>query len=164
VSAVRSTKTPSTSSIISCPRASTTCRRCSRRSNETFFEQRKRAEVAQRLGISACTYDNHLQAAFRSLRTGMMEVVELSTDFDRPYWYDLVEILSERHTAKQLRRQSRRKGKRSTSQHERSSFTGEASTVAAERGKIARERAASAASAAKSRGKRPKTEAEVGAS
>jgi len=134
------------------------------RPHETFFEQRKRAEVAQRLGISACTYDNHLQAAYRALRTGMMEVVEISTDFDRPSSYDLVEILNGRHAAKQLRRTSRKKGKRSTYQHERSSFTGEASTVPPERGTIAREGAASAASAAKSRHKRLKTEAEVGAS
>jgi len=132
--------------------------------DETFFEGRTRAQIVKRRGISASTYDNHPQAAYRSVRTGMMEVVELSTDFDRPYWYDLVEILNERHTARQLRRQSRKKGKRSTSQHKRSTFTGEASTVPPERGKISRERAASAASAAKSRGKRPKTEAEVGAS
>jgi len=118
----------------------------------------------KRRGISESTYDNDLQAAYRSLRTGMMAVVETSTDFDRPYWYDLVETLNGRHTARELRRTSRKKGKRSTYQHERSSFTGKASTVPPERGKIAREGAASAASAAKTRGKRPKTEAEVGAS
>ena len=118
----------------------------------------------KRRGISASSYDNHLQAAYRALRTAMMEVVEISTAFDRPSWYDLVDILNKRHAAKQLRRQSPRKGKRSTSQHERSAFTGEASTVPAERGTIARESAASAASAAKSQRERLKSEAECGAS
>ncbi|HZI42694.1 MAG TPA: hypothetical protein VFD67_13345, partial [Gemmatimonadaceae bacterium] len=88
----------------------------------------------KRRAISESTYDNHLQAAYRSLRTGMMAVVEISTNFDRPSSYDLVEILNGRHAAKQLRRTSRKKGKRSTYQHERSSFTGEASTVPPERG------------------------------
>jgi RNA polymerase sigma factor (sigma-70 family) len=122
--------------------------------DETFFEGRSRAQIVQRRGISASTYDNHLQAAYRALRTAMMEVVKSSRDADRPYWYDLVEVLNERHAVKQLRRKSREKGKRSTSQHERSTFTGEASTVAPERGTIPPEGAASAASAAKSRGKR----------
>jgi len=132
--------------------------------DETVFEGRTRGQIVKRRGISESTYDNHLQAGYRSLWTGMMEVVEISTDFDRPSWYDLVEILNGRHAAKQLGRKARRKGKRSTSQHERSTFKGEASTVPPERGTIAREGAASAASAAKSRGKRPKTEAECGAS
>jgi len=93
-----------------------------------------------------------------------MEEVEISTDVDRPNRYDLVDMLNERHASRQQRRKACRKGKRSTSQHERSTFTGEASAVAPERGKISREGAASAASTAKSRGKRPNTEAESGAS
>jgi len=36
----------------------------------------------------------------------MMKVVKTSKDADRPSWYDLVEVLNERHAAKQLRRQS----------------------------------------------------------
>jgi len=123
---------------------------------ETFFEGRTRAQIVARRGISTSTDDNHLQAANRALRTAMMEVVKSSKRADRPYWYDLVEVLNERHAAKQLRRKSREKGKRSTSQHERSSFKGEASPVAPERGTIPREGAASAASAAKPRGKRHK--------
>src|SRR5881227_2454585 len=124
--------------------------------DETFFEGRTRAQIVARRGISTCTYDNHLQAAYRALRTAMMEVVKTSTGAERPSWYDLVEVLYERHAARQLRRISARKGKTSTSQHERSTFTGEASTVAPERGTIAGEGAASAASTAKSRGKRDK--------
>ena len=113
-----------------------------------------------RRGISTSTYDNHLQAAYRALRTAMMKVVKTSKGADRPSWYDLVEVLNERHAAKQRRRTSCEKGKRSTSQHkrsssqhERSSFKGEASTGAPERGTIAGEGATSAASAAMSRGK-----------
>jgi len=124
--------------------------------DETFFDGRTRAQIVARRGISTSTYDNHLQAAYRALRTAMMEVVKTSKGADRPSWYDLVEVLNERHAAKQLRRKSREKGKRSTSQHERSTFTGEASPVAPERGTIPREGATSAASAAKSRGKRHK--------
>lgn len=127
---------------------------------ETFFEGRTRAQIVARRGISTSTYDNHLQAAYRALRSAMMEVVKTSKGADRPSWYDLVEVLNERHAAKQRRRTSREKGKRSTSQPERSTFKGEASTGAPERGTIPREGAASAASAAKSRGKRHKTEAE----
>lgn len=128
--------------------------------DDHFFEERTRAEIAERRGISKSTYDNHLQAAYRSLRAGLMEVVETSTDLDRPYWYDLIEILNERHTARQLHGKLRRKGKRSTSQRERSTGNGEASAVPPERGKISREGAALAASAVKSRRKRPKAGAE----
>lgn len=131
--------------------------------DETFFEGRTRAQIVKRRGISESTYDNHLQAAYRSLRTAILEIVESSADFDRPYWYDLVEILNERHAVKQLRRKARGKGKRSTSQHECGLFNGERSTIAPERSKISCERAASAASAAKSRRKPPKTGAERGA-
>jgi DNA-binding CsgD family transcriptional regulator len=127
---------------------------------ETFLEGRTRAQIVARRGMSTSTHDNHLQAAYRALRRAMMDVVKTSKGADRPSWYDLVEVLNERHAAKQLRRTSCEKGKRSTSQHERSSsqherssFTGEASTGAPERGTIPREGAASAVSAAISRGK-----------
>jgi hypothetical protein len=112
---------------------------------ETFFDGRTRAQIVARRGISASTYDNHLQAAYRALRTAMMEVVKSFKGADRPCWCDLVEVLNERHAAKQRRRTSCEKGKRSTSQHERSSFKGEASPVAPERGTISHEGAASAA-------------------
>jgi hypothetical protein len=36
--------------------------------HETFFARRKGAEIVQRVGISVETYDNHLWAAFCSLR------------------------------------------------------------------------------------------------
>jgi hypothetical protein len=87
---------------------------------ETFFEHRKRAEVAARHGISVHTYDNHLQAAYRSLRDSMKTLVDSSTDLDRPYCYDLVEELIERYSAKSPRRLSAKKGKRSTSKGDRS--------------------------------------------
>ena len=128
--------------------------------DEIFFDGRTRAQIVERRGMSAPTYDKHLQPASRALRTGLMEMIEISTDLGRPSSYDRIELVNERHAAKQLRRPSWRKGKRSTSQHKRSSFQDEASTVPPERGTIAREGAASAALAGKSRGKRLKTEPE----
>jgi DNA-directed RNA polymerase specialized sigma24 family protein len=100
---------------------------------ETFFEGRKRAEVAARHGISVYTYDNHLQAAFRSLRDSMTQVVDISSDLDRPHWYDVVEKLSERHAAARLRRVSGKKGKRSTSEGDRSNFEGDRSNFEGDR-------------------------------
>lgn len=88
------------------------------------------------------TYDNHLQAAFRSLRDWMIQVVDISTDVDRPHWYDVVEKLNERHTAARLRRVSDRKGKRSTSERDRSNFEGERSNSEGDRGKNSRAGAA----------------------
>jgi hypothetical protein len=102
---------------------------------KTFFEGRKQAEVAQRLGISVNTYDNHLQAAFRSLRDQLAQVVELFTDTDRSLWYDFIEDLCERYEASVLRRASGKKGKRSTSKGDRSNFDGDRSTSERDRGK-----------------------------
>src|SRR5204863_8652958 len=69
--------------------------------DETFLEGRTRAQIVARRGISTSTYDNYLQAAYRALRSAMMEVVKSSKGADRPHWYDLVEVLNERHAAKQ---------------------------------------------------------------
>ena len=90
---------------------------------ETTFEGRKRAEVARRLGISVNTDDNHLQAAFRSLRDSMAQVVDISTHLDRPLWYDRVEEIRDRYEATRLRRASG--SKRSTHEGERSAHEGE---------------------------------------
>lgn len=67
---------------------------------EIFFEHRKRAEVAERHGISVSTYDNHLQAAFRAVRASMEGVVNISCDVDCPSWYDRIEDLLERRAAR----------------------------------------------------------------
>lgn len=131
---------------------------------ERCLEERERTNIAARQGMSLSTHDNQLQAARPALHTGSMTIVEGSTDVDRPSWYDLVEILNERHAARQLRRTTRAKHKRSRYQHERSMSEGDASTALPERGRITRNGAASAASTAKSRGKRRKTEREAGAS
>ena len=109
---------------------------------EGFLDGHTRVQIVARRGISTSTCDNHLQAAYRALRKGMMEVVKTSKGADRRYWYDLVEVLNELHAAKLRRRTSREKGKRSTSQRERSSFTGEAFTAAPERGTFPHEGAA----------------------
>jgi DNA-directed RNA polymerase specialized sigma24 family protein len=110
--------------------------------HETFFERRKRAEVAQRLGISVHTYDNHLQAAFRSLRNLLAQDVDLFIDVDRSLWYDFIEELCERHEASSLRRVSGKKGKRSTSKGDRSNVEGDRSNSERERGKNSRAGAA----------------------
>ena len=110
--------------------------------NETFFEKRKRAEVARRLGISESTYDNHLQAAFRSLRDQLAQVVELFTDVDRSLWYDFIEDLCERYEASILRRACAKKGKRPTSKGDRSNFEGDRSNSEHDRGKNSRAGAA----------------------
>jgi RNA polymerase sigma factor (sigma-70 family) len=81
---------------------------------ETFFEKRKRAEVARRLGISVKTYDNHLQAAFRSLRQLLAKDADEFTNVDRSVWYDLIEALRERYEAARLRMPSGKRGNGST--------------------------------------------------
>ena len=91
---------------------------------EGFFERRKRAEVARRLGIRVKTYDSHLQAAFRSLRHLLMQEAEASTGAERLFVYDLIDELRERGAATPLRRASGKKGKRSTPEGERSDTAG----------------------------------------
>lgn len=87
---------------------------------ETFFEGRKRAEVAQRLGISVNTYDNHLQAGFRALRHLLSKDADVFTEVDRSVWYDLIEELRERYEASRVRRVSRQPREISSAERERS--------------------------------------------
>ena len=61
--------------------------------HEAFFEGRKRAEILQRVGISVNTYDNHLQAALRSVRHLLRQDADEFTDVDRSRWCDLIEEL-----------------------------------------------------------------------
>jgi hypothetical protein len=102
---------------------------------ETFVEGRKRAEVGQRFGISVNTYDNHLQAASRSLRHLPTQDAEAFTDVDRSLWFDRIEELRERCSATRLRSVSGKKGEGSNSEGERSIPEGEGSSSARERGK-----------------------------
>ena len=74
----------------------------------TFFENRKRADVSHRLGISVKTYDNHLQAAFRSLRHLLARDAELYTEVDRSHWYDMIEELRERYESARKSSRSRK--------------------------------------------------------
>lgn len=92
---------------------------------ETFFKERKRAAVAASLGISVKTYDCHLQAAYCSLRHLLTQDALAFTEINRSGWYDLIEELRERYDAVSVVRVSRKKGKRSTSEHERSMSRGE---------------------------------------
>jgi DNA-directed RNA polymerase specialized sigma24 family protein len=103
--------------------------------HQTFFEGRKRAEVARRLRISVHTYDNHLQAAFRSLRLLLTQEADVCNEADRSHWYDLIEELHERREVARLRRGSGKTGKRSTSQGERSTPEREGSLSDREDGK-----------------------------
>jgi hypothetical protein len=105
---------------------------------ETFFEERTRAEVAQCHGISTCTYDNHLQAAFRSLRHPLTQDADASTSVDRSFWYDRIEELCEGYAATRRRRASAKKG-------EPSNFEGDRSNSEHDRGKNARAGAAEVA-------------------
>jgi RNA polymerase sigma factor (sigma-70 family) len=93
--------------------------------HQTFFDGRKRAEVAARLGISVKTYDCHREAAFCSLRHLLTQDALAFTNIDRSPWYDLIEELRERYDATRLRRAAAKKGKRSTPQGERSTHEGE---------------------------------------
>jgi hypothetical protein len=52
--------------------------------------------LGARLGISVNTHDNHLQAAFRSLRHLLTQDADAFTDVDRSLWYDLIEELRQR--------------------------------------------------------------------
>jgi RNA polymerase sigma factor (sigma-70 family) len=87
---------------------------------ETFFEGRKRAEVARRLGISVHTYDNHLQEGFRTLRHSLSKDADVFTEVDRSLWYDQIEDLRERYEASRVRRVSRRPRDPSKAEGERS--------------------------------------------
>ena len=93
--------------------------------HEAFFKGRKRAAVADRLGISVKTYDVHLQRAFGWYRRFLSEEALAYSEVDRSAWYDLFEELCERYDSARALRVSRKKGKRSTSRHERSNSEGE---------------------------------------
>jgi RNA polymerase sigma factor (sigma-70 family) len=64
---------------------------------ERYVEGRKRAEVAERNGISVKTYDAHLQAAFFWLRDNLWYAAFIDDDVGRSKWSDLIEELSARH-------------------------------------------------------------------
>jgi hypothetical protein len=81
------------------------------------------------------TCDNHLQAAFRSLRHLLTQDAEVFIHVDRSLWFDRVEELRERYAATRLRRDSGKKGESSNSEGERSILEGERSSSARERGK-----------------------------
>lgn len=108
---------------------------------ETFFEKRKRAEVAARHGISVSTYDNHLQAAFRALRASFKGVVEIASGIDMPPWYDVVEDLCDRYDARQQRRMLRKKEKRSSIEGKRGNSEGKRRNLEGERANSGGERA-----------------------
>lgn len=87
---------------------------------ETFFEGRKRGEIARRHGIMPKTYDNHYQAALRALRVRLIEEAQASTGDDRLLWYDLIDEMSERLAATRLRRAPHTKRDPSTIERARS--------------------------------------------
>jgi RNA polymerase sigma factor (sigma-70 family) len=103
--------------------------------HETFFLKRERQEIARRLGISVCTYDNHLQAAYRSFRKKLTQDAEESTDDDRSHSYDVIAMLNERRKVSRLHRDSGKTGKRSMLQGEGSTVQREGSSVQREHDK-----------------------------
>ena len=106
----------------------------------TFFEERKRAGVAQRAGICVNTYDSHRHAAFCSLRHLLTKDAERFTDVDHSRWFDDIEQLRERHAATSLRRASCKTGESSTIEGESSTVEGEGSLAQGERSTARRER------------------------
>jgi DNA-binding CsgD family transcriptional regulator len=84
-------------------------------SHDAYFEEHARYEIAARRGISLSSCDNHWKAACRKLRDSMMAVVDSCTDIDLPDWYGRIEEMNKRHVARQRRRASRKKEKRSSS-------------------------------------------------
>jgi len=86
---------------------------------ETFFEGRKRAEVARRHNMRVKTYDNHLQAAFRSLRYLLSQTAKEFAHVERSRWYDLIEELRKPYRPPRLRRAAGKKGERSNFEGER---------------------------------------------
>jgi DNA-binding CsgD family transcriptional regulator len=87
---------------------------------ETSAADRKRAEVARRLGISVNTVDNSLHAAFRSLRHRLTQDADVSADVDRSLWCDRIEELPDRYASALLRRASGKTGECSTTEGDRS--------------------------------------------
>jgi DNA-directed RNA polymerase specialized sigma24 family protein len=71
---------------------------------ETFFEGRKRAEVARRLGISVKTYDNTLQAAFLNAGESLQDMSEIRGAPERSVWYDRIDKMFSRREAKRRKR------------------------------------------------------------
>jgi RNA polymerase sigma factor (sigma-70 family) len=71
---------------------------------ETFFEGRKRAEVARRHGISVKTYDNTLQAAFLSLGYDLRDESESRGDAERSIWYNRIDKMFSRRQAQRKQR------------------------------------------------------------
>ncbi|HKW10081.1 MAG TPA: hypothetical protein VJO33_06855 [Gemmatimonadaceae bacterium] len=62
----------------------------------TFFEGRKRADVAPILSINVHIGDNPLHAAFDSLRCLFTQDADAFTDVGRSLWFDLIEERSGR--------------------------------------------------------------------
>jgi len=100
---------------------------------ETVFEERKRAEVAPRRGISVNTDDNHLQAAFPRVAPPLTQDADAFTDGDRSLWYDLIEELCARYVAARLRRAASKTGERSNSEGDRSNIEGDRSNFEGDR-------------------------------
>jgi len=71
---------------------------------ETFFEGRKRAEVARRHGISVNTYDVTLQAAFLNLGDDLRDQSELRGEAERSIWYNRIDKMYSRREAKRRQR------------------------------------------------------------
>lgn len=76
---------------------------------ETFFDGRKRAEIARRHGISVKTYDNGLQDAFYSLGHNLRYESELRGNPERSIWYDRIDKM---YTRREARRRQRMLAKR----------------------------------------------------
>lgn len=84
------------------------------------------------------TRDIHRKAAFRTRRDSMTTEADLSTEIDLPNWYDRIEKMNTRHSARQRRRASRKKENRNNSGGDRSRFGGDPDTSRGARNKNGR--------------------------
>jgi RNA polymerase sigma factor (sigma-70 family) len=121
---------------------------------ERFYKEGKRADIAARRGISASTYDNHRQAAFKALRDSLAADVNKSTGVDRSIWYDRIEELIERRAAREQGRSASTKGKRSSSEGKSGTFEGKGRNPGGKRRNSRGERRNSRGERRNSRGER----------
>lgn len=108
--------------------------------HEPHFEEQPRDESAARRGMSPSTYDNHRKASCSRVRDQITAVVDCCAGINLPAWDDRIEEMNQWHAARQRRRASLTKEKRSSSGRDRSNFEGDPSNSRGDAEKNARAR------------------------
>jgi RNA polymerase sigma factor (sigma-70 family) len=129
-----------------------------------FMDGGKRRDIAEDLKISPNTYDNHLRAAFSTLRKQLTKEAAAFKDSDPSRWYAMIEDLRGRHDTRQRlaaaerkRHRSKSKVDRSTSARARRRNTRVVDISAVAPAKSGVDRSATKGDAGKSNGRRDKT-------